>query len=96
MTESLPTNSYEWMSPKELEELDVANMDLDSDTGYVLECEEIIYPPELHSFHEEFPMIAEKCLINYENLSPLSQKIHDEVFPEKDTNSGQIGNITSV
>ena len=59
MTEALPTGEYEWMTTEELDNLDINNFDLEGEVGMVLECEEIVYPEELHEKHQEFPMMED-------------------------------------
>ena len=69
MTEALPTGEYEWMTAEELTNINFENLDLEGENGMVLECEEITYPEELHEKHQEFPLIAAKREIVYNDLS---------------------------
>ena len=74
MSEPLPTGNFSWIP--EPEKLDVKNIPEDGDTGYILEVD-MEYPHHLHDLHSDYPLAAEKKRIEYDDLSPYSQKLKE-------------------
>jgi len=63
MSKSMPINSFEWMSKKEIKSLckEIQNIPDNSPIGYILECD-IQYPQNLHDSHNDLPFLPEnKC-----------------------------------
>lgn len=71
----LPWGNYQWCNFGELERLsrELAKISPKSDIGFILEVD-LEYPPELHKLHDSFPMISEKKIISFSDLSEYSQK----------------------
>ena len=82
MQQKLPIDGYKWLSQEEINDFDIDKTDPNSDIGYILEVS-LLYPKELHTLHDEFPLAPHKHQINFENLSPLAQSIHTSCFPDK-------------
>jgi hypothetical protein len=56
MSRPLPMNNFRWMTAKELETLDVENLDETDETGYILQVN-VDYPQQLHDDHNAFPFL---------------------------------------
>jgi protein associated with RNAse G/E len=69
----LPLCDFEWMSDEELETFDIHKINLDGDTGYIIECD-LNYPTKLHNKHSNLPLAPEVLEIHFENLSPYAKK----------------------
>ena len=76
MQKSLPYKDFKWVSPKELEQIDVTLLGEHDSTGYFFEvCLE--YPEKLHSSHNQLPLAPEKRSINPKEWSPYTQNLAD-------------------
>ena len=69
----LPLKDFKWLNDDELNTFDIANVDLDGETGYIVECD-LHYPSKLHKKHGNLPLAPEVLEINFENLSPYAKK----------------------
>ncbi|XP_039299204.1 uncharacterized protein LOC120355030 [Nilaparvata lugens] len=79
MSRSLPVGNFKFLSEEEISSLDFANLDSNSETGYIIECD-LKYPQELHDKHASFP------------LAPLHQTPPRELLSNYQTNeNGQTG-----
>ena len=68
MSQSLPVDSFAWLSEDEFDEVDISNVSDDNDIGYVLEVD-LEYPVELRDLHSDFPLCPEKIKVTDEILS---------------------------
>lgn len=74
MSEYLPYGDFQWIDPSYFTE---ETIHLISDTncyGYILEVD-LHYPPELHSFHNEYPLAPERITVNENMLSPYMKEL---------------------
>ena len=70
MSKPLPINNFEWMSKKELKELDINKFETNQEIGYMLEVD-LEYPHELHDLHNDYPLAPDKITVNkIEKLIP--------------------------
>ena len=69
----LPYNNFEWVSPDVFKKINWKKISTEDYSGYVLEVD-LLYPPELFEKHSDFPLAPENIEINYNHLSPYSQK----------------------
>ena len=60
MSQPLPTGEFEWLSPEEVTQLDIDNIPVDGDYGYVLEVD-LEYPQDrdLQDRHRDLPFCPE-------------------------------------
>jgi len=70
MSQKLPTDGFRFMSQDEIEKFKVSDVSDDSDVGYVIECD-LIYPPELHDLHNDYPLAPESLMVTEDMLSPF-------------------------
>ena len=68
MSQPLPIGGYSWMTPAAFFTIDWLNQKVDQDFGYVIECD-LDYPDHLHESHNDYPLAAERLLVNYSVLS---------------------------
>ena len=59
LCQSLPEKNYRWLSPPEIENLDLMAIPKDSVEGYILSVD-LAYPPELHQWHSMYPLAPDK------------------------------------
>ena len=69
----LPMGELTWMSKQEVRNFDINKVDLDGDTGYILECD-LYYPSHLHEMHHNLPLAPEVLEINETNLSEYAKQ----------------------
>ena len=75
MSQPLPIGGYAWLTPAAFSTIDWLNQKVDQDFGYVLECD-LDYPDELHVTHNDYPLAAERLLVNYSVLSAKQIEIN--------------------
>ena len=78
MSQSLPIDSFAWLSKDKVDELDISNVSDDSDIGYILEVD-LVYPPEVHDLHSDFPLAPQKMKVTDEMLSPYFQQLKEDL-----------------
>lgn len=61
MSLSLPLSCFSFLTRCEIDKLNVSKISDDAEYGYILEVD-LIYPKELHDFHNDFPFCPEKCI----------------------------------
>ena len=67
MSQPFPTGGFKWVDVKPDEYSKLANV---RDKGYILEVD-ILYPRELHDYHNDLPFMCERMVINgVEKLIP--------------------------
>ena len=80
MSHKLPVGNYEWMTPEEIKDFDIAGQDFESETGHVFSVT-LSYPESLHLDHNSFPLAAEHIKVPHEELSQYSQDcLNDLLF----------------
>ena len=68
MTQYLPYDNFEWMSQKEISEINFDLVSEDSNEGYILEVD-LEYPSDLHDLHSDYPLAPEKLKASDDMLS---------------------------
>ena len=68
MSQPLPIGGYTWLTPAAYSSIDWLGQNVDQQYGYVLECD-LDYPDHLHETHNDYPLAAERLLVNYSVLS---------------------------
>ncbi|GBN27366.1 hypothetical protein AVEN_80263-1 [Araneus ventricosus] len=58
MSQPLPVNNFQWLSPEEVSLHEICQHTDDATTGYILEVD-MEYPPELHDLHNNYPLAPE-------------------------------------
>jgi hypothetical protein len=61
------------MTSDEIDNFDINKINLDGDTGYIVECD-LEYPKKLHKKHSNLPLAPEVLEIDFSNLSPYAKK----------------------
>ena len=74
MSQYLPTGGFRWMSEKQINNLDQAKYKENSKKGLILEVD-LGYPKELHNFHNDYPLAAERVCVTKDMLSEYCKKI---------------------
>jgi hypothetical protein len=70
----MPENSFAWITPDELNNLDWENMSESQEEGYIIEVD-LSYPEHLHASHSSFPLAPERLVIDNSMWSPYSRGI---------------------
>ena len=68
ITQYLPYDDFEWMSEKEISEINFDLVSGDSNEGYILEVD-LGYPDDLHNLHNDYPLAPEKLKVSDDMLS---------------------------
>ena len=74
MSKPLPVGEFEWMSEDELK--DWERFVEEEGKGCILEVD-LIYPEELHDFHNDFPLAPEKMILE-KKVEKLTQNLRDK------------------
>jgi hypothetical protein len=74
MKNYLPVGDHHWENPEEWTSERITNMSPTSDKGAIFEVD-IEYPKELHNLHSDYPFLAEKMTIEYDNLSETQKQM---------------------
>ena len=69
MSSPLPLRNFCWLTPDEIQQLDVSAIDEDSSCGYILEVD-LEYPRKLHDEHNDLPYCPEKLKTCTKNTTP--------------------------
>ena len=72
MSQALPTGNFKWLSPKQIEKINLYTDD--SKKGLILEVD-FEYPQELHDLHNDYPL---KVKVAQDMLSDYCKKIADK------------------
>ena len=57
-----------FLSNDEISHFDLMNIPVDSDTGYIIECD-LTYPESLHQLHSDYPLAPEHLTVSPDMLS---------------------------
>ena len=74
MSQYLPTGGFKWMTKKQINKINLAQYNEDSNKGLILEVD-LEYPKELHDLHNDYPLAAERVCVNKDMLSEYCKKI---------------------
>ena len=74
MSQALPTGGFKWLSPKQIEKINLGKYTENSKKGMILEVD-LEYPTELHDLHNDYPLGPEKVKVTDEMLSNYCEKI---------------------
>ena len=74
MSQYLPTGGFKWMTEKQINKIDLAKYNENSEKGLILEVD-LEYPKELHDLHNDYPLAAERVCVNKDMLSDYCKKI---------------------
>ena len=77
MSQYLPTGGFKWLTEKQINNLNVAKYQEDSNKGLILEVD-LVYPEGLHDLHNDYPLAAEKVKVTEDMLSGYSKKIAEK------------------
>ena len=77
-SQRLPTHGFRWLSEYEIDCFDPMDIPVDSDHGYIVDCD-IEYPADLQdSVHDQMPLAPECTKIRAGDLSPYSTRRAEE------------------
>ena len=74
MGQYLPTGGFKWLTEKQINEINLAQYNEDSNKGLILEVD-LKYPKELHDLHNDYPLGPEKVKITDDMLSGYCKNI---------------------
>ena len=74
MSQYLPTGDFKWLTEKQINKINLAQYNEDSNKGLLLEVD-LEYPKELHDLHNDYPLAAERVCVNKDMLSEYCKKI---------------------
>ena len=77
MSQYFPTDGFKWLSPKQIENINLGKYTDDSKKGLILEVD-FEYPQELHDSHNDYPLGPEKVKVAQGMLSDYCKKIADK------------------
>ena len=77
MTQYLPYDDFEWVSEKEISEINFDLVSKDSNEGYILEVD-LELPNDLHDLHSDYPLAPEKLKVGDNMLSNYCLRIAKE------------------
>ena len=74
MSQYLPTGCFKWMTEKQINKINLAQYNEDSNKGLILEVD-LEYPKELHDLHNDYPLVPEKVKVTDDMLSGYCKNI---------------------
>ena len=74
MSQYLPTGGFRWMTQKQIDKIDLAKYNEESDKGLIMEVD-LEYHKELHDLHNDYPLAAEKVRVTEDMLSDYCKNI---------------------
>ena len=77
MSQYLPTGGFKWLTEKQINNLNLAKYQEDSNKGLILEVD-LEYPEGLHDLHNDYPLAAEKVKVTEDMLSGYSKKLAEK------------------
>ena len=77
MSQYLPTGGFRWMTPKQIDKINLAKYKEDSKKGFIAEVD-LEYPEELHDLHNDYPLAPEKVKVTKDMLSDYCQNIAEK------------------
>jgi len=73
-SQPLPVGDFRFLSPIEIDTLDLMSIPEDSDVGYIFDCD-LEYPTHLHDSHSDYPLAPEHLTVTREMLSPFAEHL---------------------
>ena len=77
MSQNLPTGGFKWLTEKQINKINLAQYNEDSNKGLILEVD-LEYPKELHDLHNDYPLGPEKIKVTDNMLSGYCKKIQSK------------------
>ena len=77
MSQYLPTGGFKWLTEKQINNLNLAKYEEDSNKGLILEVD-LEYTEGLHYLHNDYPLGPEKVKVTDDMLSGYSKKIAEK------------------
>ena len=74
MSQIMPHGNFKWMSEDEFKNIDWLHQTDEQTTGYFVECD-LVYPPEIHDEHNDYPMAPERMVLHEEMISETQSQI---------------------
>ena len=74
MSQYLPTGGFKWLTGKQINKINLAQYNEDSNKGLLIEVD-LEYPKELHDLHNDYPLAAERVCVNNKMLSKYCKRI---------------------
>ena len=74
MSQYLPTGGFKWLTEKQINKINLAQYNEDSNKGLILEVD-LEYPKELHDLHNDYPLGPEKVKVTDGMLSEYCKNI---------------------
>ena len=74
MSQYLPTGGFKWLTEKQINKINLAQYNEDSNKGLILEVD-LEYPKELHDLHNDYPLGPEKVKVTDDMLSEYCKNI---------------------
>ena len=68
ITQYLPYDDFEWMSEKEISEINFDSVSGNNNEGYILEVD-LEYPDDLHNLHNDYPLAPDQLSVSYPLVS---------------------------
>ena len=77
LSRPLPVGEFRWMNQQEVDKFDLSNIPHNSRMGFIVECD-LTYPENLHDMHNDFPLAAEKMMVQTSDWSSYMHKLATE------------------
>ena len=74
MSQYLPTGGFKWLTEKQINKINLAQYNEDSNKGLLIEVD-LEYSKELHDLHNDYPVAAERVCVNKDMLSEYCKTI---------------------
>ena len=74
MSQYLPTGGFKWLTEKQINKINLAQYNEDSNKGLLIEVD-LEYPKDLHDLHNDYPLAAERVCVNKDMLSEYCKRI---------------------
>ena len=74
MSQYLPTGGFKWLTEKQINKINLAQYNEDSNKGLLIEVD-LEYLKELHDLHNDYPLAAERVRVNNNMLSKYCKRI---------------------
>ena len=74
MSQYLPLTDFTWLDQAEISKIDWLAQEDEQEYGYIL-CVDLVYPPELHDRHNDYPLAPERMQIQPSMISETQVKL---------------------
>ena len=75
---------FRFLNEDEISNFNLNRIEANSSTGYILEVS-LIYPPEIHDVHNDYPLAPEKTIIENDKLSPYARRIWNKLHEKENS-----------